>query len=322
MAESEKSSLAHREVLDVTVLLATANRAQLLEQTLGHFESLATDDLTWQIVVVDNGSIDATASVLKHAARRLPLVALRDSEPGKNRALNRGLPHARGELLVFTDDDVVPDPQWLRELVNAAKKWPTYDVFAGRITPRFPPETLEWVRSHPFGEAAYARFDLPQAEGPTETLAFGPNYAVRASVTTRHRFSEQIGPQAGKNYAMGSETEYLLRLQRAGHRTVYVPSAHVEHVIQPAQTTPEWLLGRSFRLGRGLTRLGLSNASRPPRVFGVPSYLVPTIVTTWLRYRLSPLLGSRRHFDVALEYQFLLGSLHELRLLAAEEPGA
>jgi glycosyltransferase involved in cell wall biosynthesis len=305
-------------VVDVTVLFATANRADLLGETLGHLERLDTLDLTWQLIVVDNGSKDTTTEVLSRATARLPLIALHEPAPGKNRALNLGLPHAKGDLVVFTDDDVVPHRDWLRELVGASRRWPAHDIFAGRITPRFPSETPRWVREHPFGEAAYARFDLDHGEGPTDKLPFGPNFAVRGRVVAQHAYSETIGPRAGQNYSMGSETEYLLRLQRAGHGIVYVPSAQVEHVIQQSQTTPDWLLGRSFRLGRGLTRLGLVNPSQPPRLFGIPLRLVPRIGRTWLRYRASVVLGWHRHFDVALEYHFLRGSLHELRLMARE----
>ena len=310
-------SLEARE--DITVILATANRARLLAETLGHFESLDTSGLRWQLIVVDNGSKDDTADVLAAARQRLPLLALSQPEPGKNRALNLGLPHATGELVVFTDDDIVPTRDWLVALAAASRRWPTHDIFVGRITPRFPDATPGWVRQHPFGEAAFARFELSQDEGPTDKLGFGPNFAVRQRVVARYPFSEAIGPRTGANYAMGSETEYLLRLQRAGHKTIYVPSAGVEHVIQSAQTTREWFLSRSFRLGRGLTRLGLVNPVERPQVFGVPLRMFPTLGRTWLRYRLSPLLGWRRHFDVALEYEFLRGSLHELRLLAQEE---
>lgn len=306
--------------VDITVIFATANRAELLAQTLRHFESLDTRGLAWQLIVIDNGSKDRTPQVLAAARARLPLIALSQPEPGKNRALNLGLPHATGELIVFTDDDIVPDRDWLLALIAASRRWPTHDVFAGRIIPRFPDATPNWMRHHFFSGAAFARFELPQDEGPTDKLALGPNFAVRHRVVASNRYSETIGPHNGqRNYAMGSETEYLLRLKQAGHETLYVPSARVEHVIQSNQTTPEWMLARSFRLGRGLTRVGLVNSDKSPHLFGVPLSILPTVGRTWLRYRLSPLLGWQRHFDVAIEYQFLRGSLHELRLLARKE---
>lgn len=308
--------------VDVSVVLSTVNRAAVLSETLRHFAALDTDGIRWQLLVVDNGSSDTTPEVLRNAPANLPLEALHEARAGKNRALNLALPSIRGGLVVFTDDDVIADPAWLKELLRASRAWPTHGILAGRIIPRFPEGTPQWVRVHPFGEAAFSRYELAQPEGPTDQLPFGPNFAIRASVMTGFAFSEQIGPSAERNYSMGSETEFLLRLQKAGHEIVYVPSAHVQHVIQANQLKPAWLLGRSFRLGRGLTRMGLSNRLQDPLLFGIPAYLVPRLIRTWLRYRLSRPLGWQRHFDIGLEYQFLLGSLHELRLMAGETSAA
>lgn len=307
------------DTLDLSVLLATRDRAELLAATL---RSLAAqtlpDGITWEAIVVDNGSRDGTGAVLAEAAGMLPLVALHEPRPGKNVALNQALDRARGRLLVFTDDDIHADPRWLAELHAAAARWPDAGLFAGRIEPRYPPEAPAWLRSHPFSEAAYARYVLPTPEGETTRLPFGPNFAVRASAMAGMRYCESIGPRSGGSYSMGSETELLKRLRDRGERIVYVPSAVVEHVVQPSQLDEHWLLARSFRLGRGLTRIGLVNNRPARRVWGVPRYLWPRLARTWTRYRLSPLLGHRRHFDIALEYRFLLGSIHEHRLMASE----
>jgi glycosyltransferase involved in cell wall biosynthesis len=66
--------------VDITVIFATANRAAVLAQTLGHLESLETSGLNWQLIVVDNGSRDSTPDVLAAARQRLPLLALSQPE--------------------------------------------------------------------------------------------------------------------------------------------------------------------------------------------------------------------------------------------------
>jgi glycosyltransferase involved in cell wall biosynthesis len=309
-------------MMDISVLFATANRAAILEDTLQHFAALDTTGLAWELVVVDNGSTDRTAEVLAAAGRRLPLTALHEPRPGKNVALNLALTRAHGRLLVFTDDDVVPDRRWLHALHEASARWPARRILAGRIVPRFPEGTPDWVPNCLFSGAAFARYDPPDPEGPIEQLPFGPNFAVQAAAMTGVQYNEAIGPRWGQDYAMGSETELLRRLVERGEKILYVPSAMVEHKIQPGQIDPQWLRGRSFRLGRGLTRLGLVNPPRPPLLFGVPAYLLPTLLRTWLRYLLSPLLGWQRHFDVTLEYDYLRGSLRELRQMSHEKERA
>lgn len=299
--------------VDVTVLLATRNRADLLATTLDRLTGLRTDGLRWQLVVVDNGSTDATSRVLSAAARRLPLLAVQEPVPGKNRALNTAVPRVRGELLAFIDDDILVPPEWLTSLADAARRWPGTDVFAGRILPVFPPETPAWMRQHDFGRAAFGRFDLDQPEGPTDQYGFGGNLVIRTAVVRAHRFDEGIGPGTGRDYAMGSETEYLRRLRRAGHRTTYVPTLIVEHIIEPHQTTPAWLRARSYRLGRGLCRMGIARVPRLDRALGWPLRLSWQTMKAALRYQATSWVRPSTAFDAGLRYHYLRGVRDEVR---------
>src|SRR4029077_20227687 len=113
-------------------------------------------------------------------------------------------------LLVFTDDDVEPRPLWLAGMLAAARRWPDHEVFGGMIVPRYPPETPDWmrelIRERPdYTSAAFALYVLPQAEGPTEHLPYGPNFAVRAGAMAGLRFCEAIGP-VGTDYPMCEDT--------------------------------------------------------------------------------------------------------------------
>ena len=300
---------------DVSVMLATRDRADLLEQTMRHFARQELGGLTWQVIVADNGSSDGTAEVLRAAADALPLVAVTEPEPGKNRALNRALPLARGRLLVFTDDDVVPEPRWIAELVGAADRWPEHAIFGGRILPIFPLDTPAWLQEHWFVGAAYAKFELTQDEGPTKKLPFGPNFMVRASAMAGVRYQEEIGP-SGDDYVSGSETELLLRLTRRGERIVYVPRATVGHVVRPNQLGVEWLFGRSYRLGRCLVELGMVQHEPAPRVGGVPLPVWARFAKEWI-YSLAGIRGdSRRRLVTGLDYHFLRGCIRQHRLIA------
>jgi GT2 family glycosyltransferase len=304
---------------DVSVILATRNRADLLEQTLRHLARQELGSITCQVIVADNGSTDRTAEVLQAAAATLNLVSVTESTPGKNRALNRALPMAQGRLLVFTDDDVVPERDWIAELVAAADRWPDDAIFGGRILPIFPPGTPAWLERHWFVGAAYARYDPLREEGPTKQLPFGPNLMVRASAMASERFHEEIGP-SGEDYVSGSETELLLRLKRRGERVVFVPGATVGHIVRPSQLDIEWLFGRSYRLGRCLVELGLVQQEPARRVAGVPLPVWGRLVKEWL-FSLTGLVGGpRRRFVAGLDYHFLRGCIRQHRLIAERGP--
>src|SRR5438067_689612 len=115
---------------DVSVIIATRNRADSLASLLPRLLGLSPG-LRWELIVADNGSTDATAALLGRLGERLRSV----HEPlqGKCRALNRAVAAARGELLVFSDDDVEPHEAWLDELAAAARRHPDADCFGGRI---------------------------------------------------------------------------------------------------------------------------------------------------------------------------------------------
>src|SRR5262245_40328749 len=120
-----------------TLIIATYNRAQLLDECLNHVRRLefeAGDD----VIVIDNGSMDRTADVLRRhaAALPVPLRLLHEPMPGKSHALAAGLRCASGDLCIFTDDDVNVTPRWLRALRETLKD-PDVAAVGGRVAPRW-----------------------------------------------------------------------------------------------------------------------------------------------------------------------------------------
>lgn len=238
--------------LDISVLIATRSRAALLRDTLESMCGLDTGGLSWELLVVDNGSTDDTPALLRAYHRRLPLVTMWQPEPGKNRSLNSMLPRLRGALTVLTDDDVILPSDWLQAWKAGAGRWPDDAVFGGRIVPKFPAGTPAWITGprFPARSQCFAAFEPRQGEGPYDGTAFGPNLAVRSALFAEYRFADNLGP-AGGSYAMGGETEYLWRLRDAGLRIIYVPSACVEHVIEPSRLSVCALFDRARNAGRG-----------------------------------------------------------------------
>jgi glycosyltransferase involved in cell wall biosynthesis len=305
-----------RADLDVTVVIATRNRASLLAETLGHIARQEVGGLTWEVIVVDNGSTDGTAAVLEAARAGLPLVPLSEPRPGKNRAMNRALEAARGRLLIFSDDDVIPGPGWVREMAGAADRWKEHGILGGPVLLAFPAQTPYWLQECAFRGANLPQFVQPQGEGPLVYPPFGPNYAVRRALLAGIRFDEGIGPTAGMSYAMGSETELLSRLMKhQGVGAVYVPDAAIQHVVLPAQLETASLLRRSFRSGRSAVRLGWDgDVTRPGRqVLRAPRYLWRMALKAGANYALRLPAGRRTSLTAGLRFSYLLGCLYEYR---------
>ena len=97
-----------------SVVIATYNRAAELRDTLNSLAALQPDG-PWEVVVVDNNSSDDTATV-HHGGRKgfpVPLRYVHEAVQGRSAALNTGIRHASGEIIVTTDDDVRVEPDWL-----------------------------------------------------------------------------------------------------------------------------------------------------------------------------------------------------------------
>jgi L-malate glycosyltransferase len=100
----------------LTVVLATFNGAKTLPKVLEAYGRLIAPTGGWKVIVVDNESTDGTRNVIEGSSATLPLEYRYEARRGKNAALNSAIAGICGDLVVFTDDDVVPEPNWLVEV--------------------------------------------------------------------------------------------------------------------------------------------------------------------------------------------------------------
>jgi L-malate glycosyltransferase len=304
----------------LTVLMATRNRARTLRDVLESYGRLQQPSSGWKLVVVDNGSTDETAAVVSSFQSRLPVHCVSEPRSGKNHALNTGLGMVTGDLVVFTDDDAFPHPDWLVQLREVADTQAAYSMFGGAIVPRWevpPPRWIEWLDVRP----VYTISSPDLKAGPIHSsLVFGPNMAVRAGILESGiRFNPYMGPR-GTTYPMGSETEFTLRLEQQGHKAWFVPSAIVEHFIRESQLKKSWVMQRAVRFGRGQYRLCFAEEVKARKLLlGMPRYLFREIYNEALFFAKAWL--SRRHEDLfrsRWRLNFLRGKAIEARILVRE----
>lgn len=296
----------------LTVVFATRNRAAALVPVLECFTGLTPPAGGWKLVIIDNGSTDDTPALLDRYADRLPLVALSEPRAGKNRALNIALPHFSGALIVLTDDDVLPERDWLVRLQKAAHDHPDASLFGGTVLPHWGCERPAWLTEAavPFS-VLYAQQKREAGPCSCESI-FGPNMAVRSSVFAAGlRFSETVGPDESRRmYAMGGETEFLRRAEAAGYTGWFVPEAVVGHIIRPEQLEETWILQRAYRYGIGegshytvrQGEPGRDRVSIPPRlrlrgfVYGIAARLAgimpPSAKRLKIRYKARSISGT------------------------------
>lgn len=260
----------------LTVLFATCNRAKILARVLDTYCTLVIPPDGWEVIIVDNASTDDTRQVIESFQSRLPLRYLFEPQQGKNHALNHGLSIVTGDLVIFTDDDVFPRFDWLVQLRQIAGAKLQYDVFSGVTLPRWevpPPDwILAWV---PLGPT-FTLSPPTLTTGPgVSGFTFGTNFAVRSKVFhAGYCFDVTIGPQ-GKNYPMGSETQFIRAVSRGGHQIWHSSDVVVEHWIEAAKLNKTWILSRAMKFGRGRYRMAVQEQPNiGPTWFGVPRFIV------------------------------------------------
>jgi glycosyltransferase involved in cell wall biosynthesis len=233
----------------LSVLMATHNGADTIERTLAAMSELEPPPGGWRLVVVNNASTDDSEARILKWRDRLPLDYVIEPALGKSNAMNTALDHAAGDFIVMTDDDVLPDRDWLVQWRRAADAYPHCSVFGGAIAPQFDDAPPPWPMPQTCLTVLYAQTP-PHAEGEIEPVdVSGPNMAVRRSVADQGwRFAASF--MVGANGLMGEDSDFVRRLAAAGHKVGFAPRARVRHIVHKHQTSWWWMQRRFFRHGR------------------------------------------------------------------------
>lgn len=244
---------------DVTVLIATHDRAEETRATVERMLAALPADREVRIVVVDNNSTDSTKEVVRELAERGPVMYLFEPRPGKNCALNMALDTVElGRVVLFTDDDIDVEPGYFEAVLRACEEHPEASVFGGRQVPVWPGPVPGWALDPSILGWGFPILDLgPDARPfPGERNPIGGNLWVRREVFADGlRYDEKFGPRP-KNRIMGSEISFVQTLRRKGHVPLYWPAALTGHRMRPEEVTPKAIRKRAFRAGRTGPHLG------------------------------------------------------------------
>lgn len=262
----------------LTVLMTTYKGAKTLRDVLEAFCQLEEPPGGWKMVIVDNGSTDRTQEIIRSYCQRLPITILYEPRRGQNVARNSGLKSVDGDLIVLTDDDVLPQPDWLVQMRAAADLNPSFSIFGGAVLPKWEIPPNEWILNLKwlYLGVTFGIVNTEFEEGPIEPdYVVSPNMAIRADIfKAGHGFDVTIGPDGSKNYPMGSEGEFTKRMARAGYKSWHCKSAVVHHIIRSYQMEKGWALGKAIRFGRGWYRIWAKHSLNSPAFQRIPRYLI------------------------------------------------
>jgi len=279
----------------LTVAICTRNRSDSLARTLQSFTKLTIPPgIEWELIVVDNGSTDNTQAVLSQFTQLLPLRSVIEPNPGLSNARNRAVDEARGDYIMWTDDDVIVDKNWFASYVEAFHKYPDAAVFGGKILLILEPPTPNWFQEYISilrSSLAYRDFgDVPVPLSIVdERIPYGANFAIRTQEQRAMKYDPRLGV-APYQSRLGEETTVICKILEGGASGIWVPGSIVQHCIPPARQTTRYIF--QFHRAAGETMAFTEGRFDVPFIFSAPRWLWRRMMTRFLRYHWDRLTAS------------------------------
>jgi GT2 family glycosyltransferase len=253
--------LRHHSACQVSVVVVNFNRVNLLREALA---SLASQQglapLTWEVIVVDNGSSDGSVEMVEREFPQARLLRNPDNR-GFCEANNQGIAVAAGEFIALLNNDAVASPHWLAELRKGMDAAPHVGMVASKILVRNDPQVIDKVGHLIYwdgqnrGRASGVR-DVGQFEQDEEVL-----WPDGCAALYRKAMLDEIGAFDEDFFAYADDADLGLRGRLAGWKAWYCHKAVVLHErgatlgklnprrIELIERNRIWLVWKHFPLG-------------------------------------------------------------------------
>lgn len=261
---------------DLSVVICTYNRPELLRLALTSLLRQSPANLTYEVVVVDNNSTAETRAVVDEIAQSDSRVRyVREPRQGNAYARNTGVAEARAPIVAFLDDDVTVRDHWV-ELIPRKFKESKADFIGGKVLPRWeqpPPTWLGVANWAPIAAVDYgdAPFSITADNPPCLLTA---NIAFKKDLFAKHGEFLVAVQRTGDSIGSLEDHEFLTRLLRAGVAGLYVPEMIVDAFVGSERMTKAY--HRRWHTGHGHFYAVMNDPEwerSSYRLLGVPGHL-------------------------------------------------
>jgi glycosyltransferase involved in cell wall biosynthesis len=220
--------------ISITSAICTFNGADRLPEVLAALAQQSLAPETWEILLVDNGSTDATKKVFSAFAGGHPHINCNyqfEPEPGQSAARRRAMAEARGGWLCFVDDDNVLDLNYLSESLRFIADKPHLGVLGGRSVERIDTPMPRWFPVLKDGLAIWDGGGIPRILSRSERC-FTAGLVVRTDIARRVAAEKWV--LTGRTASMpigGEDLELCLKVESHGFERWYNPRLCFSHVL-------------------------------------------------------------------------------------------
>ncbi len=252
--------------VDVSIIIGSYNRAEMLAQTLASLTALDTqldsgDHFTYEVVVIDNASTDNTQEIISNYTsddQRGTATQVRgffEEQAGVTYARNCGIHASVGKWIAFHDDDQKAHPRWLAELINLADRRNL--KIAGGAVQLLLPESNTRVLSPQLRQL------LGEKVGMTTEQPYGRKRIPGTNnLLVRRSILDEVGIFDTRIKNGGEDAELYRRIRTAGYQAWFTPKAIVYHIIPEARMENEYMRWTATRIGHHLALRELNDWGR------------------------------------------------------------
>jgi glycosyltransferase involved in cell wall biosynthesis len=259
--------------VNISIIICTYNRCDSLRRTLDSLAALQSPpDVCYELLVVDNNSSDGTRVVVESYTSKFlcPVRYMFEPTPGLSHARNTALRLAHGEILAWTDDDVLVDPDWLAA-IHAAFSDSQVACIGGKVLPLWAVPPPPWLS--PKNYAAIVAIDLGDEPIVLQSdRIVGANFAVRAEMFRRYgSFRPDFGATP-TNVGSAEDLEFVSRLISGGEKVLYQPDMVVQHQVPKSRMIASYHFRRHYDEGK---HDAMTMGQHPARsLLGVPYFVI------------------------------------------------
>jgi glycosyltransferase involved in cell wall biosynthesis len=309
--------------MKLSVIICTYNRSGILDKTLKSLEQVEVPgDVAWEVLIIDNGSTDNTPAIVQGYIKnnKIPVFYFLEAASGKSAALNLGIQKSRGEIIAFTDDDVLLDKKWVNAILNAVSKYP-YSAFGGRIIALWgspiPSRLSSAGKFNSLSGTVFFRddgeIDREYNEAMIGNVPCGANmFFRREAIESNGFFRTDLGPS---HHVPGAseDTEFCSRMLKLGRKFMYVANAVIYHPVDVEKISPGALLRWRYYCAKSEVRAREFNKSMN-RIYGVPRYLFRQFISNAVIWLMSS--NSSKRFFFKLKTYYTWGEIIEHRSIS------
>ena len=235
----------------ISIIVCTYNRELYLPKMLNSVAKQNCNRDDFELIIVDNNSTDNTSQICKNfESSNINIYYFLEKKQGLSFARNRGIKEAKGNFLVFIDDDAFLDKCYINELKKYLANIDGDVGFGGKILPYLECELPKWMSDYlsPLMSIIDLGNKIKLFKGYKYPI--GANMGVSKSIISKiGTFNEKLG-RTGKSMMGGEEKDFFHRIKKSKIPIYYFPKMLVNHVIPSERLTVQFIRTQALGIGR------------------------------------------------------------------------